>query len=566
MGKIIPKTYIKEINIKKFRGLDNIVLPIAERITIISGKNATSKSTILGIIAHTFNFKKNYVTDENITNKTILGKDFVSIFSEHFKLSTTYDPPHSMDLCGTVFDKQSQKDITFTQEMGDYDKQDRQRVVVRHYDSSAQKLDRKITHPVIYLGLKRLFPIVERENKKIDFDYFFNRYNKDEFIKLSNRILLKNHQNSSTNITSTESKLLKSTVAHGNNYDDESVSVGEDNIGQILLALLSFKKLKEDMGDEYQGGILLIDEVESSLFPAAQQELLSVLNEFASNYDIQVVMTSHSPILMKGVLNLKQDKNRLLYLTNSYGKIELTNWEWEKIEADISGVVLPKTKVIPKKIDCYVEDEEANSLLNTLLTRQSIKKHLKIDFIKGFGCSEYLRLIEKMPHIKNNTLIVLDGDLKPDKEKIDRLTISKSKHPNALTLPSNLPPDQLLFLILHNLPEDDNYWRNQHMFTKPIFSNAAKEIYTKFSIPSEILTHNEFEKIIDKYREEQFKKDKPGKRVRNIFKDFFKEPTINNICKQYSPFKYYFDQGDGQDLKEKFIQDITAKLSKLGIV
>lgn len=320
------------------------------------------------------------------------------------------------------------------------------------------------------------------------------------------------------------------------------------------------------MGDEYQGGILLIDEVESSLFPAAQQELLSVLNEFASNYDIQVVMTSHSPILMKGVLNLKQDKNRLLYLTNSYGKIELTNWEWEKIEADISGVVLPKTKVIPKKIDCYVEDEEANSLLNTLLTRQSIKKHLKIDFIKGFGCSEYLRLIEKMPHIKNNTLIVLDGDLKPDKEKIDRLTISKSKHPNALTLPSNLPPDQLLFLILHNLPEDDNYWRNQHMFTKPIFSNAAKEIYTKFSIPSEILTHNEFEKIIDKYREEQFKKDKPGKRVRNIFKDFFKEPTINNICKQYSPFKYYFDQGDGQDLKEKFIQDITAKLSKLGIV
>ena len=162
---------------------------------------------------------------------------------------------------------------------------------------------------------------------------------------------------------------------------------------------------------------------------------------------------------------------------------------------------------------------------------------MKIDFIKGFGCSEYIRLIEKMPHIKNNTLIVLDGDLKPNKDKLDRLTIDCIKHPNALTLPSNLPPDQLLFLILHNLPESDSYWRNEYMFTKPVFSKAAKEIYAKFPIPSKILTHEEFEGIIDKYRKER-KKNKHGKRVRDIFKDFFKEPTINNICKQHNPFKY----------------------------
>ena len=563
----MSKTYIKEIRINKFRGLKNITLPIAERITLISGKNATSKSTILGIIAHTFNFKNNYITNKSIENRTIWGEFFISKFSEHFKLSETYDPIYSMNLEGIVFDKHSQQDIVFTQELGDYTKQERQRVVVRYVDSNKQKQDRKITHPVIYLGLKRLFPIVERQNQKAEFDYFSNQANKEEFITLSNRILLKTHQNSSTNMTSTASKFLTSTVAHGNNYDNESVSVGEDNIGQILLALLSFKKLKSEMKNEYQGGILLIDEVENSLFPADHLLLLRVLIEFASEYSLQIVMTSHSPVLMKEVLKLNQDKNKLLYLTNSYGEIELTNWELEQIEADISGVVINKAKTTPKKIDCYVEDEEAKNLLNTLLNRHKIKKHLKIDYIKGFGCSEYIRLIEKMPHIKKNTIIILDGDLKPDKEKTNKLTISKIKHPNALTLPTNLPPDQLLFLILHNLPDNDNYWRNSLMFTKPVFSNAAKEVYSKFLIPSQILSCNEFEKIIDTYRKKQATEQKPGKRVRDIFKDFFKSTTINNVCKSCNPFEYYFfRQSNGKTLKEEFLQELINKLLKQGII
>ncbi|MEH8048567.1 ATP-dependent nuclease [Gallibacterium anatis] len=569
MKNSVSKTYLKEIKIKKFRGLDDITIPIAERITLISGKNATSKSTILGIIAHTFNFEKNYVTDQVINNKTIWGSSFISKFSEHFKLSEVYDPPHSMDLEGIVFDKESQKDIYFTQEMGDYTKQDRQRVVVRYKNSENEKQDRKITHPVIFLGLKRLLPIVERQTKKISFDYFEDDKNRDEFIKLSNRILLKVHHHSSSNIASTESKLLKSTVAHGKNYDENSVSVGEDNVGQIIIALLSFKKLANEIGASYQGGILLIDEIENSLFPAAQLELLKVFNEYASTYNIQIIMTSHSPILMRSVLELNQERNRLLYLTNSYGKIEVVDWEWEQIEADISGHIIPASKKITstKRIDCYVEDEEAKLLLNTLLYRNNLKKHLKIDFIKGFGCKHYLTLIEKVPHIKNNTLIILDGDLRPNKEKLEKMTINKVKHPNAIALPTSLPPDQLLFLILHNLPEDSPYWKNQSMFTKSIFSSNAQEVYTKLSIPATPININEFECKVDQYRKNQIIKEKPGKKVREIFKDLFKNPTIRNICKSNNPFKYYFDKDDeGLKLKQQFINEVSEKLLNLGVI
>ena len=562
MSKIISKIYIKEIKIKKFRGLHDITLPIGERITLISGKNATSKSTILGIIAHTFNFERNYTQNQDIQNRTIWGTRFSSKFSEHFKLSEKFDHPHTIDLSGSILNSESQKEIIFSQELGDYSKQERQRVVVRYRDDTNTKYDRKITHPVIYLGLKRFFPIVERQNEQTVFEYFLNDENRKEFIDLSNKILLKTH-NSSSKLTSTKSKFITSSVAHGDNYDESSVSVGEDNIGQIILALLSFKKLANEIGDQYKGGILLIDEVENSLFPAAQKKLLTVLNEFASNYHLQIIMTSHSPVFMKEVLELNQDKNKLIYLTNSHGKITSPDWNWEKIEADISGtIILPKEKTTIKKIDCYVEDEEAKLLLETLLRRSKVKKHLRIDFIKGFSCKHYLNLIEKVPHIKNNTLIILDGDLQPDKEKIQKTTIHKTKHPNAIALPTTLPPDQLLFWILHNLPESDPYWNNEMMFTKSIFGDASQEIYSKFSIQPAPLTFDEFEEKIDQYRKVRTER-MSGKKVRDIFKDFFKKDAIKIACQLNNPFKYYFEENPA--LKKEFISNIENALNRFGV-
>ncbi|MDT1827834.1 ATP-binding protein, partial [Acinetobacter baumannii] len=85
---------------------------------------------------------------------------------------------------------------------------------------------------------------------------------------------------------------------HGNNYDHESVSVGEDNTGQILMALFSFQKLKEEYVD-YHGGILLIDEIDAGLFPAAQVELIKILESFAKRLNLQIIFTTHSPIVIQ---------------------------------------------------------------------------------------------------------------------------------------------------------------------------------------------------------------------------------------------------------------------------
>nr|HCI7913042.1 AAA family ATPase [Klebsiella pneumoniae] len=46
-----PLTKLRSMHVEAFRGLKNVNIAFGERITVICGKNGTSKSTILGIIA-----------------------------------------------------------------------------------------------------------------------------------------------------------------------------------------------------------------------------------------------------------------------------------------------------------------------------------------------------------------------------------------------------------------------------------------------------------------------------------------------------------------------------------
>jgi hypothetical protein len=159
---------------------------------------------------------------------------------------------------------------------------------------------RNFTHPVIFLSLKRLYPIADRDYKVKDLPYLNSH--KQDFIGLTNELL--NRQSSLA--TGTEGT-ISSAVAYGDNYDQESVSAGEDNAGQVILALMSFRKLKEEYAD-YKGGLLLIDEADAGLFPTAQVNLLRILGRECRGLNLQVVMTSHSPTLIEYAYQQSQGK------------------------------------------------------------------------------------------------------------------------------------------------------------------------------------------------------------------------------------------------------------------
>lgn len=319
----MSKTLLKKLVIKKFRALNNVNIELGTHVTVICGKNGTSKSSILGIAAQIFSFEKDYLKGEELEYRTITGSNFKSLPPEHFRFSAKYDVPGSLDVTVELHDGYSGSDASA--ELGLFSRGTGARPVVRKNTTAEKgKESRNFTHPVIFLSLKRLQPIASREYKVRDFDYL--NVHKQKFINLNFELLNK----ISSSATGTGGS-INSAVAHAENYDQDSVSAGEDNAGQIILALMSFRKLKEEYAD-YKGGLLLIDEADAGLFPAAQIRLLQILDRECNDLQLQVVMTSHSPTLIERTYDLSQKyrrKFKTVYLSDTLGPIRaMHDFSW----------------------------------------------------------------------------------------------------------------------------------------------------------------------------------------------------------------------------------------------
>jgi len=512
-------TQLKKVKVNQFRGLKNLEINIGDRLTVICGKNGTSKSTVLGMIAQIFSFDKDYSTNTELEFKTLAGKPFKSAFSEHFRISATYDLPRSMVVEYELYDAFFEAQINDLK-LGLYNSADRNkaRAVVRNniVTSIATNSSRNVTHPVIHLSLKRLLPIAQRDKYLLTKGSEYLETIKSEFTRENNRMLGKSTGKYISGTTGT----IDSMVVHGDNYNHESVSVGEDNTGQILMALYSFKKLKEEYSD-YHGGIILIDELDAGLFPAAQLEVIKTLERFAKKLNLQIIFTSHSPLIIQDIFEKSKTdvKNyKTIYMTDTYGEVEvLEDQPWSKILADlfIDTIELEPEKKIPK-INIYFEDGEAYEFYRMLVRSRNTQKLVNPMKDITLGCKNYLSLIEKkIPEFYRNSIIVFDGD----EENGD-------KYFNTLKLPTDLPPDQLLFDFLYKLPKEDQYWRNNSGFSRPVFEKIAQPIFDFFDIGS---------LPDDDYDLKQIVEDKRGKstsddgKAREKFKSFYKHEKIQKL-------------------------------------
>lgn len=518
----MPKTQLKKLIIEKFRALNNVEIEFGDHITVVCGKNGTSKSSILGIAAQIFSFEKDWVKDETLSFQQIAGGSFKSQYSEHFRISEKFDVAGSMTVNIELFDGYTNQAATAKLELMKRGKSPRP--VVRNNSTATGNTSRNFTHPVIFLSLKRLYPIADRDYKVIDFEYL--QKHKQDFIGLTNELLNRN----SSFATGTEGT-INSAVAHGDNYDQESVSAGEDNAGQIILALMSFRKLKEEYPD-YKGGLLLIDEADAGLFPTAQVNLLKMLDRKCKSLNLQVVMTSHSPVLIEYAFEQSQQfrrRHKTVYLSNTYGDVQvMQDWSWAQISADIntktiataSGASLPSVNV-------YFEDKEAANFFAALMNRQPVKKFTSPMPEVTLGCSNYLQLIRKgVPEFAQRSIVCLDAD--------QALQIKGKNFKTVVLLPGALPPDQLIFEYLFNLPASHDFWKNDLQFTRDVFTNSAREVTSEFAINGNIVDVKE--------RIAAYQGDK---KPREVFKRFYKGEDFQKLvfsgARPYNPWKHWVD-------------------------
>lgn len=420
---------IKSVEIEKFRAFENASFTLGKRITAISGRNATQKTTVLGMIGQPFTIS---AKDHPMYGcKTIDGYNFRSQFKDKFKISPAHDiigeHKWKLNLHNGIHEQNYYSVESIAR------RQTGQEPSLRFWNAESRaKGAGYVQLPVYFLSLSRIFPIGETGKTQAmpitltpeELDYCITNY----------RTILCIQSISGSPSIGIEKATAAKTFAgvSDDTHDIFTNSAGEGNITRIILAVLSFKRLKEQYGRNYKGGILLIDELDATLYGFSQEKLVEYLWQAADDYKIQIVFTTHSPIILKRV-NKYQRKERqdrgidlppfaydssIVYLEPQYdGEGKRTIMPKNvSTSADLNQVLNDINLSVPigsSKVNIYCEDARAVSFLQYIL---SSNLHVNLDLYMNFvdinlGWPNYVQLVEKgIPEFKNN-MIVLDGDV-----------------------------------------------------------------------------------------------------------------------------------------------------------
>ena len=373
---------IKNIEVEKFRSINGISFDLGKRLTAIAGRNATQKTTILGMLGQPFAISK----DSPLYGcSTVDGYNFKSQFSEKFKLSINYEPIGSHKWTLNFHNHGYYQDNKITiQSIARKQKGKPDGIRFWNAESRAKGAG-YVQLPVYYLSLSRLTPIGEsRKTSALTIDLTTAE---TKYCVKAYREILSIHSVGETPTMSAEKGSGKQVYAGVNDgiHDIFTNSAGEGNISKIILAILSFKRLKDKYKSAYKGGILLIDELDATLYGFSQKKLLTYLLNSAKEYKIQIIFTTHSPIVLNEMYKLQKDEikksgiktnqhaydNVIVYLSPDYKEDGS-----RMINADIAGStrlneVINDINLVPisikKRVNAYFEDAHSMSFAVYLL-------------------------------------------------------------------------------------------------------------------------------------------------------------------------------------------------------
>lgn len=459
---------IREVEIERFRSFENVSFHLGKNITAIAGRNATQKTTLLGMIGQPFTISEK--ANPMYGCKTIDGYGFRSQFRDKFKISPKHDiigeHKWTLKLHKGIYSEDSYTVKSIPRNQRGKESQ------LRFWNAkgSRNKGEGYIQLPVYFLSLSRIFPIGEAR-KTTEFHSSLTESELKECIDRYDEILSIHPENGDDPAVSIE-KATGAKVFTGVNdckHDVFTNSSGEGNVIRIILAMLSFKRLSEQFGENYKGGILLIDELDATLYGFSQVKLVQYLYKTARNYKVQVVFTTHSPIILECVNKLQREEQkrnrhnenrptysyecaiiylepdykngrRLIQASNILNKVELN-----RIIADINLSPSPENS----KVKVYCEDAMATSFL-----RRILPKMLEIDVDKyadfpevNLGWTNYVQLVTKQVAEFANNVIVLDGDV-PEMKDFKSKKAEIDSAGNIVFLPLVIERD--IFKLLKN--------------------------------------------------------------------------------------------------------------------
>ena len=306
-------------NIEYFRNFKEVSFELGRKITVISGQNGVGKSNLLSLIA----------SGSGVNKKSVLGSSFQPEFYDFFNVDKDEDF-ENYKLYLTYVEDDGTTALTKRLSFKDDTKTGRGiRIIPRTTnvnieDCTLKQAEEKakmeydvggaarVRIPTIYLSLSRLYPLGERKDTvkitEIRKTNPFYQKKADEKYKYWYNTVIPNSIKNEAVLSKVEKNTCSRASLHMdiNNTPTLSQSIGQDNLGNIISALVDIYMLSLD--DDYKGALLCIDEIDVSLHPDTQIRLLDLFNQLSEELSIQFVVSTHSLTILKEVLK-KEKRN-----------------------------------------------------------------------------------------------------------------------------------------------------------------------------------------------------------------------------------------------------------------
>jgi len=176
------------------------------------------------------------------------------------------------------------------------------------------------------------------------------------------------------------------------------------------------------------GSLILLDEPEVSLHPGAQRELRALLLDQIMNNDIQVVISTHSPELIR---DLPSNAIKIFHRSGTTGTYDVLN------KASPEQAFIRLGSVVENITTIYVEDSLSKALVKKALQHidPELNKAYCVKVYPGGGPKIKNDLLVNIAVTDNkNTYVLLDGDQKIHDNILDPDDIEPAKHNNLASI------------------------------------------------------------------------------------------------------------------------------------
>lgn len=409
--------YLDQITIQNLRGISDLSINFNYPVTVIAGPNASGKSTVLFSCACAYDpigAKSRLFTPVSLFPNLTLDGDI-----KDFELQTSFSFNYTVEkrkmfmrwAKGKSWNKsyggqknthQPKREVYF-RTLANLTRPSEVRSVLQI--SSANNVNiNEITSDLIAFA-QRILPLQYKQVKLIKKD--------------SNELLFVN-----------------SGDAGGQKYSEFHMSAGERAILRISKDISNMKN-----------ALILMDEIEAGLHPFTQRQLMLELQRIALRNDLQIIVTSHSPVILDSV--------------PPDARVFLERTENNVIEKPAYKDIIQKALYgqSTEKLSLLCEDEMGEHFILGILDYLNPKLNIVHDDIKvgrDTGKEEFPNHIHALGKFNklSEFIFVLDGDAREMETKLKAAGIKCGMELTPLFLPGNEIPESWGWKVLSDNVED----------------------------------------------------------------------------------------------------------------